>query len=144
MRSVRSAVAAALIGLGLIASPAQAEQKTFTGTLSADQETSPGPQGGTGKAVIRIDQTKNELCYDLSWSKEVSEPNAAHIHRGPAGTNGPIVVIMDHARPTGTCLPANAVVLQGIVDDPGNHYVNIHNNEYLNGAVRGQLQVTTG
>ena len=66
--------------------------------MTAAEETPPGPQGGTGAATVTIDLAKNTLCYDVSWSKEVGEPNAGHIHKGKKGLAGPIVVPLQPAR----------------------------------------------
>ena len=140
MGSVRNLFIAAVLGVVLVAPPAQAEQKAYKATLSATEETpTPGPNGGTGSATVTINMTTNQLCYDLSWSKEVGNPSAGHIHKGPAGANGPIIVIFDLSKPK-NCMAVENPVLMDIVNDPGGHYVNIHSHDYPNGAVRGQLK----
>jgi hypothetical protein len=140
MRAFAIAASLALLGLLGVAPPARADGKTYSAALSATEETpAPGPTGGTGAATITIDLAAKTLCYDVSWSKEVGTPTAGHIHRAPKGLNGPIVVMLDLSKPK-ACMPVDSTVLSQLAGDPGGHYVNIHNDKYPNGAVRGQLK----
>jgi hypothetical protein len=142
MRALRILTAVPVIGLGLAASPASAAPAAATpyhATLAATEESPPGPAGGTGTAKITVDAAAGQVCYDLTWSPQVGTPNAAHIHKGPAGTSGPIVVVLSPTT-AHTCTAAARPVLDGIASDPGGYYVNVHTNQYVNGAVRGQLQ----
>jgi hypothetical protein len=140
MGSVRNVLVATVLGLALVAPPARADQKTYKATLAATEEVpTPGPNGATGKATVTIDTGANQLCYDVSWSKEVGTPSAGHIHRGAKGTNGPIVVFFDLPSKPKDCITVENPILQSIVTDPVGHYVNVHSNNYPNGAVRGQL-----
>jgi hypothetical protein len=142
MRALRIMMALPVIGLALVAAPASAAPAVaspFHAALSATEESPPGPTDGTGTAKVTIDAAAGQLCYDLDWSPQVGTPNAAHIHKGAAGTSGPIVVVLS-ATKAHTCTAAPAPVLQGIASDPGGYYVNVHSTQYMNGAVRGQLQ----
>ncbi|HEY2703206.1 MAG TPA: CHRD domain-containing protein [Candidatus Dormibacteraeota bacterium] len=142
MRVLRIMMAAPVIGLALAAAPASAAPAVaspFHATLAATEESPPGPAGGTGTAKVTIDAAGGQLCYDLTWNPAVGTPNAAHIHKGAAGTSGPIVVVLSPTT-AHTCTKAPGPVLQGIAADPGGYYVNVHTNQYMNGAVRGQLQ----
>jgi hypothetical protein len=143
MRALRIMVAVPVIGLALAAAPASAAPAAaspYHATLSASEETPTGPPGGTGAATVTIDAAAGQLCYDLTWSPQVGTPSAAHIHKGAAGTSGPIVVILNEPPSPKACVTAAPLVLQGIADDPSGYYVNIHSNAYPGGAVRGQLQ----
>jgi hypothetical protein len=142
MRALGLVVAAPLIGLGLVTAQAAPTAATpYHATLSASEEVpTPGPAGGTGTAKVTIDMATNQLCYDLSWSSQVGSPSASHIHRGPKGLSGPIVVPLNEPPSPKACVTVAAPVLQGIASNPGGYYVNIHTNAYPNGAVRGQLQ----
>lgn len=132
------AIAGTIVLLGLLgAPPAQGAETTYTAALSAEEETPPGPAGGTGAATVTIDDAKGALCYDVSWSEEVGEPSNGHIHKGKKGLAGPVVVNLD--LPTG-CTDVEAGVLKEIAADPAGHYVNVHTNMYPGGAVRGQLK----
>ena len=111
---------------------------TYHATLSADQENPKGPAGGTGTAKIEADAATGQVCSTLTWSPQVGTPSAAHIHQGPAGTEGPIVIVLQ-AAPGRNCVPAAAPVVQGMESNPGGYYVNIHTNASPDGAVRGQL-----
>ncbi len=144
MRVLRIMMAIPVIGLALVAAPASAAPAAaspFHATLSAAEETpSAGPAGGTGNASVTIDAAAGQLCYDLTWSQQVGSPSAAHIHKGAAGTSGPIVVVLNEPPAPKACVAAPRPVLQGIAADPSSYYVNIHSNAYPGGAVRGQLQ----
>jgi len=68
---------------------------------------------------------------------------AAHIHEGAAGEEGPIVVGL--APPTSgsvsDCVTAvDSARIVDILDRPADYYVNVHNQVYAAGAVRGQLK----
>ena len=68
---------------------------------------------------------------------------AAHIHRGAAGEAGPIVVGLFAGSATDGmlqgCVQAEPAVLRAIQQDRSNYYVNVHNERFPDGAVRGQL-----
>lgn len=141
MRTVRIILAAPILGLGFTAATvhaAPAATHTYQATLAASNEKSPGPGGGTGTAKIEIDDATGQVCSTLTWSPQVGTPRAAHIHQGPAGTDGPIVVVLQAAQGR-NCVPAAPPVIRGIESNPAGYYVNIHTSQYPNGAVRGQL-----
>lgn len=87
------------------------------------------------------------VCYELSYSG-TAPAIAAHIHRGRAGVNGPIVITFDAVKP-GTSSPWSgcegpdsgqpADLIRQILDDPAGFYVNVHSPLFPGGAARGQL-----
>lgn len=114
-----------------------------------------GDPNGRGTAyVFGIDGDPTTLCYIIEVDK-IAEldlapgaPRAAHIHRGAAGTNGPVEVNL--AWPQGgqaaDCLTEGEAgkglapgEVQEILANPSSFYVNVHNGEFPGGAVRGQL-----
>lgn len=131
----------ALLGLLGISAPARgAETKNLTAAMTAAEETPPGPDGGTGTATFAIDMAAKTLCYELTWSKEVGEPNSGHIHKGGKGLSGPTVVNFQLPDKPKDCQTVDEGVLKQMAADPAGHYVNLHTNAYPTGAVRGQLQ----
>lgn len=108
-----------------------------------------GDPNGRGEAyVFGVDGDPTTLCYVLTVSK-IGTAAAAHIHEGPAGSNGPVVVNL--AAPAdgnaADCLTegeagkfAEGQTVQEILQNPENYYVNVHTADYPNGAVRGQLR----
>ncbi|HEV7861882.1 MAG TPA: CHRD domain-containing protein [Acidimicrobiia bacterium] len=142
MRAFAVAGSLALLAvLGTTPPVRAADSKTFTAVLSAAEETpAPGPSGGTGAAKVTIDMAAKSLCYEVSWSPEVGTPTAGHIHRGPKGLNGPVVVMFDLPAKPQACVQVDSAVLGQIVSDPAGHYVNLHADKYPGGAVRGQLK----
>jgi hypothetical protein len=112
-----------------------------------------GDPDGSGEAyVFGIDGDPTTLCYVVTVGK-IAPATAAHIHAGPAGANGPVVVNL--ARPedgnAADCLTEGEILPNGspafptgqtvasILANPGGFYVNVHNAEYPGGAIRGQL-----
>jgi CHRD domain len=138
LRVLRIMVAAPVLGLGLAVTPllASAAPVPYHAAMAASEEVSPGPSGGAGTAKITIDGIN--LCYDLTWNAATGTPFVAHIHQGPKGTSGPIVVSLSPTR-AHTCTTVAPLVASGIAGNPGNYYVNLHTQDYPDGAIRGQL-----
>jgi hypothetical protein len=114
--------------------------------VGANNQANAGDPNGAGSATVIIipgTSTQGRLCYGLTVNN-IANPNAAHIHRGNAGTNGGIVVNLtapaagNPGHSSGCVSVANSVLTQ-IQSDPSGFYVNIHNTQYPNGAIRGQL-----
>ena len=108
-----------------------------------------GAPRGRGVAIVKISvvkvgaSVKSQLCYKLTVAGFRLSANAAHIHAGRAGTNGPIALPFPRAPGrNGTssgCTNARLPLLRAIVRHPASYYVNIHTRSYPLGAVRGQL-----
>ena len=67
-----------------------------------------------------------------------------HIHKAPAGANGPIVVgLLPAGKPTAPtesgCVAADRMLILQIMRDPEAYYVNVHTTQFPGGAIRGQL-----
>ena len=111
----------------------------FTVELTGEAEVTPGDPDGSGTATVTINPGLGEVC----WSIEVAgvEPiTAAHIHKAPSTTNGPVVVPFDPAWDSG-CRTVERDLALDIVLHPSSYYVNVHNSEFPPpaGALRGQL-----
>lgn len=126
-----------------------------------------GDRDGRGEGyVFGIDGNATTLCYlvQVEGIGELTQApgggRMAHIHFGERGRNGPVVVTIawpqdgqaadciaeDRILPNGS--PAFArdpatgqpiVTVQDILNAPDQFYINVHNAEFPNGAVRGQL-----
>jgi hypothetical protein len=110
--------------------------------VSPEGQANAGEPKGVGSATILIDGTT--LCFGLTVNN-LDQPTAAHIHRGVAGVNGPIVVPLtppESGDPgaSSECIPeVDPKLLREIRAHPGGFYVNVHTEQFPAGAVRGQL-----
>ena len=96
----------------------------------------------TGTAVVRIRKDVNMVCYRLHAEKITLPSTAAHIHRGAATVNGPVVVPFTPPDATGNssgCTQSTQAIIDEIIATPSNFYVNVHTKEHPAGAMRAQL-----
>jgi hypothetical protein len=110
-----------------------------TGMNGAMEVPGPGDPNGSGKAVISVDTAAGEICFELKV-RNIAPAAAAHIHEAEKGSPGPIVVTLTpptNGSSTG-CL-TDLTQARAIADDPPAYYVNVHNAEFPDGAIRGQL-----
>lgn len=114
---------------------------TFTAMLDGQSEVpGPGDPDGFGSATMSVNPGQERVCYSLSVS-DIEPATAAHIHFGEAGTSGPVVVAL--SAPSGGnsqgCASVSRDIAKNIIKNPESYYVNVHNDEFPGGAVRGQL-----
>jgi hypothetical protein len=105
------------------------------------QTTLSGPGNGSGTGFVTLTPDEQQVCYNLAYTL-VPPATAAHIHRGAAGTDGPIVVPFDSVssdNATGCTQGVDAGLIREIIGNPAGFYVNVHNADFPAGAIRGQL-----
>jgi hypothetical protein len=148
--SLAVAVAAALAAAIFMTGVARAAVWSLTADLTADEEVpNPGPDGATGSALIVIDDETNEVCFELTIDGlgKGDAVIAAHIHEGETGVAGDVVVPLFTEPPTGEmtgCVQdVDPATIDAITADPSAFYVNIHTEQFPDGAVRGQLVVSS-
>jgi len=154
-----AAVAAALL---ISATPSSAQVVNMTATLTGSEETTATPgvlgllTGAVGTATVSVDATNEEVAVQLNLFNFATGTSAGHIHVGPRGVAGPVV--LNFPIPTGRTgdLPLSfrlgvaafvarpeigintmSDLIQAIVG--GGAYVNIHTSQYPAGEIRGQL-----
>src|SRR5215217_3214520 len=116
---------------------------TFTTTLTgAAERPTTGDPDGIGTATITLFPSTSMICWEIQVSGITLPALAAHIHEAPLGVPGPVVVPLSAPDETGFASGCASVDREEIVDilqDPEEYYVNVHNVDYPNGALRGQL-----
>lgn len=133
-------IATLLIFLALV--PAAAFAQSYSTTLTGPAEVpGPGDTDGLGFAVVRVDGTR--IHYTV-FTQNIGAPTAAHIHRGAAGVSGDAVVPLDVNTLSNGSADVTQVLANEINANPSGFYVNVHNAEFPNGAIRGQLTRAAG
>jgi hypothetical protein len=135
-----------MVALLAIAAPAYGEGRPFSTTLTGAAEVpGPGDPDASGTAFITLNQGQGEVCFDLSWALIDGTVTAAHIHVGPAGVAGDVVVPLFAGALAGTDSASGCIsgvseeLIKAIRQDPASYYVNVHSDVFPAGAVRGQL-----
>ena len=128
---------AALV-LALPANAAQPLVTLETNLTGAQEVPGPGDPDGTGHAVINV--YRASVCYGLEVTN-IEPATAAHIHLGFRDEAGPVVVALNPPTDgsSGGCVDIPRALSRGLREHPARYYVNVHNEEFPAGAIRGQL-----
>ena len=139
------AIAATLSLLAMLAlsGTALAAETILTADLVGDAETD---EDGTGSATITLDPDAGTACWEMT-AEGIDPVTVSHIHEGAAGVDGGVVVDLDldgfEGSSDGCTEGVEAATLQAVIDDPAAYYVNLHNEAFPGGAIRGQLAGAT-
>lgn len=139
-------IAAPLVALALFAAGAQAST-LFVASLDGPQEPSASP--ATGFGTVLLNDTQDQITVDLSWTGLVGGPvTAAHIHCcAPPGTNaGVLFPFSGVPNATSGTIPEQmfSITPSQVAElEAGLMYMNIHNQEFPGGEIRGQLLAPT-
>lgn len=129
----RLAILLFVLALAPVAAFAQSYSALLTGTAEVP---GPGDTDGAGLAVITIDGTT--LRHNI-FVQNIAPATAAHIHTGAAGVAGGVLVPLDHDHLANGSVTITQAQADQIRANPAGFYVNVHNGDFPNGAVRGQL-----
>ena len=110
-----------------------------TDLSGAEEAPGPGDPDGSGSATIIV-IPPDTICYVLT-AENIEPATAAHIHSGPPGVAGPVEVPLEPPTfgASGGCTQADPEDVSGLQENPNQYYVNVHNEPFPAGAIRGQL-----
>lgn len=123
----------------------------FVADLTGETEVpGPGDDGAGGRVEIES-AVSGDWCFDMEATGLSAEVTDAHIHFGPVGNSGDVVI------PIGTptevdgdtdvwddvCVTVEAELVAEILDAPDAFYANVHTAAFGGGAIRGQLEAAT-
>ena len=139
-RRLFAAVVLAMLMVLVLTLPASAAPlATLEANMTGEQEVpGPGDANGRGDAVIKVFRAR--VCYTLEV-KHIAPATAAHIHVGFRGEAGPIVVPLNPPTDgsSSACVEIPRALSLELREHPARYYVNVHNNPFPDGAIRGQL-----
>ena len=95
-----------------------------------------------GTAVVRLRKDAGLVCYRLHAESVTLPTVVAHIHRGAANINGPVIIPFAAPGANGNsdgCVTAAGSLIDEIIASPAGFYVNVHTTEHPAGAIRAQL-----
>jgi hypothetical protein len=145
-----AALAALATAFTLVATSGAHKRSGHNNSLAAqlrgsEEVPGPGDPDGRGRAHIELLPGFGAVCFLLDW-RNIDEPlTGAHIHQARRGSAGDIVVPLfgpSDVREKGCVEGVDPALIRRIRRNPRGFYVNIHNAEFPNGAIRGQLRRT--
>lgn len=139
--------ASLVVGLLAIATPASAVRLDVE-MDGGSEVPDPGDPDGSGVGRFRVNVRTQRVCYAMSVQDITLPAAAAHIHRGAAGVAGPPKITLNNPTEVGSSGIGLAfgcegdvrkLLLRRIRANPDRFYVNVHNADFPDGAIRGQL-----
>jgi len=117
----------------------------FQIAMTGEAEGATGDPVATGTATVRLRAGQGQVCYQIA-AENLPPASAAHIHQGPAGAPGNVVIPLETPDASGKssgCAAAARALVKAILGNPAGFYVNVHTAEFPAGAIRGQLTGTS-
>lgn len=156
--SVPNSAADTVAAVFLQSAYGQPQRQQFTAKMTGTQEVPPKDTKATGTATFVPTPDEMTLAYRVDSNTNYN--TMAHIHKGKAGENGPIVVTFFTSPTPGGIVPftahgnLRADNLEGplagkqITDlikmiKDGDAYVNVHTVQNPNGEIRGQISISS-
>ena len=140
---MKSLILAGTIALAACATGPQNQRATLYVSMTGIQEVpGPGDPDGNGTAEVRVNPRNGEVCWNV-YARALGAVTAAHIHRGEAGSAGPVVVPLttpDAAGHSQGCATVDPALAREIGYRGHSFYLNVHDADHPNGAIRGQLR----
>jgi len=132
--------ALALLPAAALAAPSNGRlEASLTGYQVAP---GPGDTGATGTVRLRVAGGSGSLCWEVLL-RGLARAGEAHLHRGEAGTFGPVLFALGTPGPQGRasgCAPIERRLAREMLRDPHRFHVDVHAAGFPNGAARGQLR----
>ena len=158
MTTILKYVAATTAAILLTAAGASAQQIAMFAKLSPGEETPALLSGAVGAADVSVDVGNREVVVSLRVFNLPTASTAGHIHVGPRGVAGPVVLDFPNIpgrtgdfaltfRLNQAALRPNPAIGINTIEDViqaitgGNAYVNIHSTTFPAGEIRGQIEL---
>ncbi len=111
--------------------------------LNGSQENPPVVTSATGEGIAFLHEPTNRIVYTVELSN-IANVQAAHIHLGNAGSNGPVLEGLNGG-PTSYCGVTRRLTASELATaNSDGLYFNVHTTANPGGEIRGQMLVNVG
>ncbi len=117
----------------------------FVAKLVGEQEAPPVITDGIGEASFSLNSNHDSLCINVTFKGLTSTPTGAHIHLGPVGGTGSIVIDLTNNM-IGNRI--SAIITPPVLDEllisellSESLYMNVHTANNPSGEIRGQIEL---
>jgi CHRD domain len=134
-----AAIVLAFVLIAAVPVVASEARANLEASLTGEKEVpGPGDPNGRGEADVKVYKAK--VCYELEVER-IKPATFAHIHRGAPNAAGDIVVKLKAPTDGSSegCKAISKQLSKKLREHPSHYYVNVHNDPYPDGAIRGQL-----
>ncbi len=113
----------------------------FYGNLSGANEVPANASTAGGITIARFNTLTKVIELFGNYSGLTTSATASHIHQGPAGSNGGVIITLTNTGGTAGTLSGTGTLTGAQETDllAGNLYVNVHNATFSGGEIRSQL-----
>lgn len=108
----------------------------FNFELSGSQNVSGGDPDGMGMAEIIVDGFGGMIWWDF-MVENIAPITMDHIHKAGAGSAGPVVFNFNGMLSGSAAI--DTTLAQDLINNSSDYYVNLHNQDFPAGAIRGQF-----
>lgn len=149
--SLAGGVVALVAALTIPAASAAPAVQLSAKLKGANEVPGPGDPNGKGAVGLAVKKQKRKICFVLEF-RRIGDPTAAHIHKGGPDDAGPVKVLLfedSEGLPSpgavdGCVRRVKRKIVRQLSRNPEKFYVNVHNDEFTDGAIRGQLGPAPG
>ena len=122
------------------APPPLAGGRAYTVALSGDIDSGGrGDPDGSGQARVSLHSGKNLMCVALTTSG-IAPVTSVHLHEVSPTAPDPVVATPPpDSSGSPSCVPLDPHVLRTVRKNPNGYYLEVHNAEFPDGALRGYL-----
>jgi CHRD domain-containing protein len=109
-------------------------------TISGDQEVPAVNTSASGTGTVTVaDDRSVSGSFKLQNAAQIA---VAHIHTGPAGQNGPVIIPLQKVADNEWAVPPGAKLTEAQYElyKKSGLYVNFHSAKYKGGEIRGQIR----
>ena len=141
MRSLITAGALASLAACTV-QPGNQRATLYVSMTGLQEVPGPGDPDGNGTVEIRVVPRRGSVCWNL-YARAIGPATMAHIHRGAAGSAGPVVVTLTTPDANGRsqgCATVDQALARQMVLAAQDFYANVHTADHPQGAIRGQLR----
>jgi len=112
--------------------------------ITGAEEVPPVKTSASGSGSVTVGEDRSVSgSFKLQNAAQMS---AAHIHVGPAGKSGPVIIPLQKIADNEWAVPSGAKLTESQYQSykAGELYVNFHSAQYKGGEIRGQIQPGSG
>ncbi len=119
--------------------PSFTVSQSFDVDLSGDQEVPQVDTTASATGLVELDDNLMQFRASIDLS-DVENVEAAHIHDGSIGFNGPVAFGFEHSG-DGIYEISETEISESLMSDlvNGNWYINVHTTDFPDGEIRGQI-----